>query len=114
MMASVLPPVSCCPRITDSSANPEPLPASLRASFFGLCCGLDAYSGSSLKQEVNPLNITLLISCSLALLLAVAALVREVRLRRALQALLARILARWRQYVASKTSSDDDSVGDNH
>ncbi len=39
------------------------------------------------------MDITLLICCSLTLLLAVAALVREVRLRRALQALLARILA---------------------
>jgi hypothetical protein len=61
-----------------------------------------------MNQEVNPLNITLLVSCSLALLLAVAALVREVRLRRALQALLAKILARWRQYVARKTSSAGD------
>ena len=68
----------------------------------------------SFNYEVNTLNITLLMCGSLALLLAVAALVREVRLRRALQALLARILARWREYVLHKRSSrkDPDAAGD--
>ncbi len=67
-----------------------------------------------LTNEVKTLNITLLMCGSLALLLAVAALVREVRLRRALQALLARILARWREYVLHKRSSreDADAAGD--
>jgi hypothetical protein len=42
------------------------------------------------------------------LLLAVAALVREMRLRRALQSLLVRLLAHWRQYVHGKSPLDDD------
>jgi hypothetical protein len=52
------------------------------------------------------LNITLVASLALALLLAVVALVREVRLRRALQALLRRLLTRWRFYSHEKTRSD--------
>jgi hypothetical protein len=45
------------------------------------------------------LNITLLASLSLALLLAVIALIHQVRLRRALQALLRRLLAHWRPHA---------------
>jgi hypothetical protein len=52
------------------------------------------------------LNITLVASLALALLLAVAALIREVRLRRALQALLRRLLVRRRFYSHEKTQSD--------
>jgi hypothetical protein len=44
------------------------------------------------------LNIALATS-SLLVLLLVAALIREVRLRRALQTLLRRLLAKWRNYV---------------
>jgi hypothetical protein len=40
-----------------------------------------------------------LMTGSLLVLLLVAALVREVRLRRALQLLLRRLLSRWRSYV---------------
>ena len=52
------------------------------------------------------MNITLVASLALALLLAVVALVREVRLRRALQALLRRLLTRWRFYSHEKTQSN--------
>ena len=52
------------------------------------------------------MNITLVASLALALLLAVVALVREVRLRRALQALLRRLLVRWRIYSHEETHSD--------
>lgn len=43
-----------------------------------------------------PINSSLIVCLSLALLLVVVALAREIRLRRALQMLLARILALWR------------------
>ncbi|NLE37392.1 MAG: hypothetical protein GX621_17280 [Pirellulaceae bacterium] len=45
------------------------------------------------------MNHLLLASLSLALLLAVLALVRQVRLRRALQAILFRLLQRWRSSI---------------
>jgi len=43
-----------------------------------------------------PINVALVVCLSLALLLVVIALAREMRLRRALQLLLARLLALWR------------------
>jgi hypothetical protein len=49
------------------------------------------------------LNTVLLAGLTLALLLAVVALVREVRLRRAVQTLLRRLLSRWRAYVEEDT-----------
>jgi hypothetical protein len=51
-----------------------------------------------LQKETCPLNnaIVVLVSSSLALLVITLALVREVRLRRALQRLLARLLAHFR------------------
>ena len=57
------------------------------------------------------LNMPLVVCLSLALLLAVLALAREVRLRRALQLLLARLFARWRSHEdethAAGTAADD-------
>jgi hypothetical protein len=50
----------------------------------------------SLPQGDIPLMPFLLASLTLALLLTVVALVRQVRLRRALEALLRRILEHWR------------------
>lgn len=43
-----------------------------------------------------PINTSLVVCLSLALLLVVFALAREMRLRRALQLLLARIISLWR------------------
>ena len=43
------------------------------------------------------MNTILVAGLSLALILAVVALVRQVRLRRALQLLLCRLLKRWRE-----------------
>jgi hypothetical protein len=45
------------------------------------------------------LNIVFVVSSSVALLVTIVLLVREVRLRRALQAFLARLLAIWRDHV---------------
>lgn len=56
-----------------------------------------------------PLNTPLVVSLSLALLLAVFALAREVRLRRALQELLARLFVRWR----SNEDREQAAVADN-
>ena len=56
------------------------------------------------------LNTVPFVCCSFALLLAVVALVREVRLRRALQRLVRRLLAHWRQYVQGKTQADNDDA----
>jgi hypothetical protein len=47
-------------------------------------------------QEESPLNILLPLGLSLALLLAVLGLVHQFRLRWALQALLVRLINRWR------------------
>ena len=44
-------------------------------------------------------------ACSFALLLAVIALIRERRLRQAIQAVLARVLSRWRNYEVEKRGS---------
>jgi len=43
-----------------------------------------------------PLNALVIVSLSLALVFAVVALIRQVRLRRALQTLLRRLLQHWR------------------
>jgi hypothetical protein len=53
---------------------------------------------SSLSEGDPPIEtvVVVLVSSSLALLVVTIALVREVRLRRALQRLLARLLAHWR------------------
>ena len=61
------------------------------------------------------LNTPLVVCLSLALLLAVLALAREVRLRRALQLLLARLFARWRSHedethVAGAADDDGDGL----
>ena len=47
------------------------------------------------QERRMPLNTLVLVSLSLALLLTVAACVREAKLRRALQTLLRRLLERW-------------------
>lgn len=60
------------------------------------------------------MNATLLAGLSLALLIAVLALVREVRLRRALQRLLRSLLHRWRRSQAPHATSDTDSAGWSH
>jgi hypothetical protein len=57
------------------------------------------------------LNTVFVASSSLALLVAVAALVREVRLRRSLQSLLKRILAHWRR-DGSGTPTTSDRTSD--
>ena len=59
------------------------------------------------KHGEPPLNTILLASMSLALLLATVALVRQVRLRRALESLLRRLLSHWRNRVDEETISDD-------
>jgi hypothetical protein len=48
------------------------------------------------------LNVAILAGTSLALLVAVGALVREMRLRRALQVLLHRLLSYWRMRAYGK------------
>jgi len=55
------------------------------------------------------LNVPIILASSTLILVLVVALVREVRLRRALQALLRRLLAHWRPYVrpARHTPTDD-------
>ena len=61
-----------------------------------------------------PLNTLLIVLLSLALLLAVVALAREVRPRRALQLLLARLFARWRSHEDETRvagAADDDGDG---
>ncbi len=56
-----------------------------------------------------PLNTSLVVCLSLALLLAVWALAREVRLRRTLQELLARLFARWRAQDEKTRVGDADA-----
>ncbi len=59
------------------------------------------------------MNLTLFAVLSLALLLAIVALVREVRLRRAVEAILRSILARlWRNDAHEKPVSDDARAPD--
>ena len=53
------------------------------------------------------MNASLITALSFALLLAVAALCREVRFRRALQQLLRRILAYWRPNADEAPSPQD-------
>jgi hypothetical protein len=61
----------------------------------------------SLEKE-NALNIYVVVaSLSLALLLAVIALLRETRLRQALQALLRRLLLHWRANDQETDTVDD-------
>ena len=57
------------------------------------------------------LNTILLASMSLALLLATVALVRQVRLRRALELLLRRLLSHWRNRSHERTISDHPGNG---
>ena len=64
----------------------------LRAATF-----ITAAFSQFLRKETCPLNITVVLaSSSLALLVLAIALAREVRMRRALQRLLARLLAQFR------------------
>ena len=60
-----------------------------------------------------PLNTPLIVCLSLALMLAVWAFAREVRLRRALQELLSRLFARWRSQD-EKTPVGDADADDRH
>ena len=55
-----------------------------------------------------------LASCSLLLLGTVALLIREVRLRRALQQLLFRLLTLWRNVYAKDSPTSDLDNGDAH
>mgnify|MGYP006908424543 FL=1 len=55
-----------------------------------------------------PINTTLIFCLSLALLLVVIALAREIRLRRALQLLLSRIISLWRSRSDQNRDSDAD------
>ena len=59
---------------------------------------------------LNP--YVLVASLSLALVLAVAALVREARLRRALQKLLQRLILLWRSYANGEDRGDRDPHAD--
>lgn len=52
-----------------------------------------------------PLDHPLIVALALALLLVVIALAREIRLRRALQLLLARVLALWRSRAQTPPQS---------
>ena len=54
----------------------------------------------------------LIASLALALLLAVFALAREVRLRRALQELLRRLLTRWRHRFGTDDPTEDRNAAD--
>jgi hypothetical protein len=69
-------------------------------------------TASPLNQENPPLHIHLIAGLALALLLAVAALAREVRLRRALQELLRRLLTRWRQHFGTPHPPEDPDPAD--
>jgi hypothetical protein len=65
---------------------------------------------------MNPDAIVVLV-CSAVMLALILALVREVRLRRALERLLARILSYWRNAHATRPLSDEDAgraVADGH
>ena len=64
-------------------------------------------SSDSLNKGGHLLNTTIVAlgSTSLAITLLVVALVREVRLRRALQRLLAKLLAHWRKHHADDRTS---------
>ena len=54
------------------------------------------------------MNIYLVVACmSLAIVLAVIALIREARLRRALQALLRRLLLHWKIHDQAPTDTAD-------
>ena len=55
-----------------------------------------------------PINTSLIACLSLALLLVVIALAREIRLRRALQLLLSRIISLWRSRFDQNRDSDAD------
>jgi hypothetical protein len=62
-------------------------------------------------EKENALNIYgVVASLSLALLLAVIALLRETRLRRALQILLRRLLLHWRCHAPEQNDSLDDPL----
>ena len=65
------------------------------------CGGPGPCSVPQNRKRGIPLNVALAIS-SLLILLLVAALIREVRLRRALQVLLRRLLSKWRKHVQDK------------
>lgn len=55
----------------------------------------------------------LLLACmAMALLLVVAVLARQVRVRRALEILLRRLLERWRRYEANISDSDTGDRAD--
>ena len=62
-----------------------------------------------------PLNTAIITSLSLALLVAVWAFAREVRLRRGLQAVLARLFAQHqRRFPDERTSAGDADTPDRH
>ncbi len=58
------------------------------------------------------MNIIVITFLSLALMVAVAVLVREVKLRRALQRLLYRVLERWRSRPNETSSDNTDGIDD--
>ena len=60
-------------------------------------CATVAHSTHHSNTGDMPMNTILVASLSLALILAVAALVRQVRLRRALQSLLCRLMKHWKE-----------------
>ena len=57
------------------------------------------------------MNTFVLASLALALVLTVLALVRQVRLRRALEKLLRVILSRWRSHAQTEFTQDPNSSG---
>jgi hypothetical protein len=57
------------------------------------------------------MNTFVVASLALALVLTVLALVRQVRLRRALEKLLRVVLSRWRSHAENEFPQDPDSSG---
>jgi hypothetical protein len=58
------------------------------------------------------LNTAVLLAGAMLVLLLVVALVREIRLRRALQALLRRLLTLWRDHAQRKNRPPEQSRGE--
>jgi len=62
--------------------------------------------------ELLPIDSFLIVALSVALLATVSALVREVRVRRALERLLSKLLSRWRRNLANPRAPDDGVPSD--
>lgn len=107
---NLLPRVAGC---SDSAhiSTPRRRPHTGSGAFLSFRGSLESRSPHPRREDARHM-MALIAGLVLALLLAVVALVREVRLRRALQELLRRLLTHWRHRFGKDDTTDDQTAPD--